>query len=320
MNDYRFYLPKMRKFENPSSKWAKQMLEKGQDSMQYVIDRIKAEGPLSAKDFKTDKIKGRTWWDWKPAKIALELLFWKGDLMVSERKKFQKYYDLKERVLPDDLNTSFPTNEELGEFLLLKALNAMGIASEKEIRKFLQPGTIRDADIQMVSYDILKGKLNDLLENKRIIPITLEGIDTEYYILKDNLESNLSKTIDIPEIHLLSPFDGLVIQRERMKTIFDFDYTIECYVPEPKRKYGYFVLPILWGDKLIGRLDPKADRKNKTLTINNLFFESDFHNVESILPQLVNKLIDFAAFNGCEKVEFGFKGKLSKELKAQIKN
>ncbi len=304
IKDYRYYLPKMRKFENPSSNWGNMMLQKGQDAMQMVIDRIKAEGPLSAKDFKTDKIKGGAWWDWKPAKIALELLFWKGNLMINERKNFQKYYDLKERVLPDDIDTTYPSDDELSEFLIFKALTALGVSSEKEIRKFLQPGTIRDADIQMIGSEKVKTKLKQLQEDKKIIPLKIENNKTIYYMLKekqDILDLSLSNS---QKIHLLSPFDGLIIQRERVKTFFDFDYSIECYVPEPKRKYGYFVLPILWKDKLIGRIDPKADRKNKTLIINNLYFEPSFKEIDDFLPLLKNKLTEFATFNGCEKLDF----------------
>lgn len=319
MKDYRFYLPKMKKFQSPSSNWAIYMLGKGQNAMQPVMDRIKAEGPLSAKDFKTDKVKGGTWWDWKPAKIALELLFWKGDLMVTERKNFQKYYDLKERVLPDNIDTTYPTDDELSKFLILRAFKAMGIASEKEIRKFLQPGTIRDADIQMVGTEIIRSKLQHLQEEKKVVPLQIENNKTTYYTLQDNLNSENNSKESNAQVHLLSPFDGLVIQRERAKDIFDFDYTIECYVPEKKRKYGYFVLPLLWGENLIGRLDPKADRKNKTLIINNLFFEPYFNDFDSFLPFLSKKLIEFARFNGCEKIELGFKGKIKNELKSLIK-
>ena len=319
MKDFRFYLPKMKKFENPSSNWANYMLQKGQNAMQPVMDRIKAEGPLSAKDFKTDTIRGGTWWDWKPAKIALELLFWKGDLMICERKNFQKYYDLAERVLPDDIDTTYPTDDELGEFIILKALNALGTASEKEIRKFLQPGTIRDADIQMASAETIKSKLGDLLEDNKIAPLYIENNKTTYYALKNMLDSTNKPTEKNPVVHLLSPFDGLIIQRDRIADIFDFDYTIECYVPAAKRKYGYFVLPVLWDGNLVGRLDPKADRKNKTFNINNLFLEPSFNDTDRFLPQFSEKLIEFARFHGCEKIELGFRGKMRSELKSQIK-
>ena len=91
------------------------------------------------------------------------------------------------------------------------------------------------------------------------------------------------------QIHLLSPFDNLIIQRERTKRLFGFDYTIECYVPAPKRKYGYFVLPVLWGNRFIGRLDPKADRQNNTFIVNNLVFENNFDRFDELLPILAQK-------------------------------
>ena len=103
-------------------------------------------------------------------------------------------------------------------------------------------------------------------------------------------------------IHLLSPFDNLIIQRERTKRLFDFDYSIECYVPAPKRKFGYFVVPILWGDKFVGRLDPKADRLTNTLIINNIVFEDIQIDYDELIPNLSSALWKFALFNGCNKI------------------
>jgi len=103
-------------------------------------------------------------------------------------------------------------------------------------------------------------------------------------------------------VHVLSPFDGLIIQRPRTKWLFDFDYTIECYLPEAKRKYGYFVLPILFGDRLVGRLDPKADRKAERLIVRKLWLEPWFEATDGFLARLGDALARFAAFNGCTSI------------------
>jgi uncharacterized protein YcaQ len=136
-----------------------------------------------------------------------------------------------------------------------------------------------------------------------IVPLEIAGIDSyQAYALASALEA-LPVRIGRKQLHILSPFDNLVIQRERLQRLFGFDYQIECYVPQPKRQYGYFCLPILWGDRFIGRLDAKADRKAKVLRLLNLVFEPGFSDFDEMLPALVEKVRAFAAFNGCEQVE-----------------
>ena len=105
-------------------------------------------------------------------------------------------------------------------------------------------------------------------------------------------------------MHILSPFDNLIIRRPLMETFFDYDYRMECYVPKAKRQYGYFALPILWGDRFIGRVDTKADRKARTLIVRSLAFEPWFNAFEAFLPIFAETLARFARFNGCEQVVF----------------
>jgi uncharacterized protein YcaQ len=123
-----------------------------------------------------------------------------------------------------------------------------------------------------------------------------------------------------PRVHLLSPFDNFIIQRDRIKQLFGFDYALECYVTPKKRNFGYFAVPILWGEQFIGKLDPKADRKNRTLLIQNLEFEKEFTDFDRFLPQFAKKLNDFAKFNQCEKVSLNkvSPGKLKKEIKKNL--
>ena len=133
ISDYRYYLPLKRDYRNPRSKWTRQMLEKHGHLMDSVLERIRVEGPLGSRDFEPPPgIKRGTWWDWKPRKTALELLFWRGDLMVRERRNFQRLYDLTERVLPPETDTRIPDEDELGRFLVRRALSAHGVARERE--------------------------------------------------------------------------------------------------------------------------------------------------------------------------------------------
>jgi hypothetical protein len=304
MEDYRFYLPRMNNFKNPSSPWAKLQIEKAGHLLKPVLKRIKEEGPLSSKDFeRLDGKKGGTWWDWKPAKVALELLFWRGDLMIKERQKFNKIYDLTERIIPGHINKTKPAKSEIAEFLIMRGIKAHGIISEKELLKFLQPGSSRDSDLQTAGKVIIQKSINRLLESGTIAEVQIaDNHQTKYYAFEEMINS-VSKLKSIAkQVFLLSPFDNLIIQRDRIKNLFNFDYTIECYVPEPKRKFGYFVLPILWGNDFVGRLDPKADRKSKTLFIKNLFFEEGFNSFDELLPLLAAKISAMASFNNCDKI------------------
>ncbi|KAA3609292.1 MAG: winged helix-turn-helix domain-containing protein [Calditrichaeota bacterium] len=304
MRDYRFFLPKMKNFENPSGNWARDRLDKYGKLMPSVLKRIREEGPLSAKDFEAPKgRKGGTWWDWKPAKMALELLFWQGKLMITERRKFQKYYDLRERVLPDKIDTSLPDEKEIGRFLVRRALSALGVANEREILNFMQPGTARDSDMQVAGKSVLHNSLNELIEAQEVTPIEIEGQSAQnYFAATRYLEKSTTENTGPANIHFLSPFDNLIIQRDRTKRLFGFDYTLECYVPAPKRKYGYFVLPVLWGENFVARFDAKADRKLKKLLIRNLFFEPGFERFDSFLPRFAKKMGEFAHFNDCEGI------------------
>ncbi len=304
MEDFRYSLPRMKNFRKPKSKWLKYRFNQSKKYFDYVLDRIKNEGQLSSSDFENDTgKKGGTWWEWKPTKTALEYLFWQGDLMISERKNFQKFYDLRERVLPGNIDTTSPSIKELSRYFIIHALTSLGIASGREISKFMQPGKSTVSDLQIVDKAAMKNTIDELFENGEIISLFIEDDHkTANYALPEIINEIAKKKKQVSNINLLSPFDNLIIQRERTKRLFNFDYSIECYLPPSKRKYGYFVLPILWNNKFVGRLDPKADRQNETLIINNLVFEDNFKNYEEFIFLFSQKLKNFAGFNNCRKI------------------
>jgi len=292
MSDYRYYRPAMRQSFDPHSKWEQERLRNFGHLMQPVLERIRAEGPLSVKDFAAPEngVKNR-WGGRKPEKVALEMLLWRGELMVTRRDKFHRIYDLTERVLPAEIDTTLPTGEELTRFHVRRALQAFGIATEKEICGHLQ----------LAGKDKIKTVINEQVNAGELLEVMIEGQSQVNWTKPDYLE-NLDQPLNDPKIHFLSPFDNLIIQRQRIKRLFDFDYTLECYVPAAKRKWGYFVLPIIWGDRLIGRLDPKADRKKKELIVKSLQFEPGFEEFDAILPILAEGLNGLARFNGCDKI------------------
>jgi len=304
MRDFRFYLPRMRNFLNPGGKWMLAQMDLAGSLLKPVLKRIRQEGPLSAKDFKADTKKNGTWWDWKPAKVALELLFWQGKLMVSERRNFQKVYDLTERVIPEHIDLTFPDADETGRFLVRRALKAMGIANEKEIQKYLQPEVDRDSDLRVVDKNTISRIIRELTEAKEIVAIHIEDENNSTnFGLWQTLSGN-NEVYRVNSVHILSPFDNLIIQRERLKRFFHFEYKLECYLPEARRKYGYFVLPILYGTQFVGRMDSKADRKSKTFLVKNLMFEDGFVPQEEFLYHFSEALQKLSRFNGCNHIAF----------------
>ena len=294
MADYRYYLPLMQWHKDPKTNLIKYLSEKSGHLMKPVLKRIEKEGPLSSKDFKHTAKKAGQWWDWKPAKTALELLFWQGALMITERRNFHRVYDLTERVLPKKINTEMPDTDELGRFFVCRALLAYGLAREKEICQH----------IKAVSKQTISKSLAELVDSGQVKSLRIkQDIDKDYYALTEVLTKSAKSRKKQPGVFILSPFDNLIIQRERIKNLFGFDYTLECYVPVAKRKFGYFVLPILWGDSFMGRLDSKADRKKKNFIIRKLAFEPGLKALDEFLPAFVDKLFELARFNQCEKIK-----------------
>ena len=287
MSKFRFCLPYMNAIASGQQHWR----VPDKKAMRAVLKRIQSEGPLRARDFEAPKNKQpERWGGMKPAKIALEQLFIEGKLMISHRDGFQKVFDLPERVLPADVDTSTPTPEEYCRFLVNQTINAHGIATAAEMG-YLRKGIKND----------LKNQIEQMLSDGEIIQVTVQGNPNPYFSRTDIVELAASARV-AKKVHLLSPFDNLVIQRKRMVHLFDFDYQIECYVTAAKRVHGYFCLPILFGDQLVGRLDPKADRKNHRLNVLNLVIEKEIKQMDTFVNQLARKLKEFAVFNDCDTI------------------
>jgi uncharacterized protein YcaQ len=288
IDDYRFYAPRM----GPDRSWHRKWYAENVDVVAGVLERVREEGPLGSADFKApDEFRRGTWWSWKPAKRALETLFDMGELMVSERRNFQRIYDLTERVLPPDVDTTEPTPDELARFEARRTLGNLGFAAQGNVR-WGRWGK------KAVPEDIVQG----LVQEGEVTPFEIEGIDDQsFYALTSALEAVAEPPAEPRAVHILSPFDNLIINRGWLERYFDFAYKLEAYTPSAERKYGYFSLPILWGDRLVGRMDAKADRKPKAFIIRNLVFEPHFDEADALLGPLADKLWAFAAFNGCER-------------------
>ncbi|MBN8584562.1 MAG: YcaQ family DNA glycosylase [Ignavibacteria bacterium] len=286
MKHFRFSLPRKKMYAAKYKGWE----SKNKKLLKFILDRISNEGPQQSRDFEESKKRG-LWWDWKPAKEGLEFLFHTGRLMARARKSFQKVYDLPERVLPADLDLSFPSDEEHSEHLIMRSITANGISAEKELTY------LRHHDRSST-----KKVLKRLLDEKKIVSLNISGNEKETYYSTKKILGLLNKPLHKDDVHILSPFDNIVIQRKRLQDIFGFDYLIECYVPAAKRKFGYFCLPVLYGNTFAGRIDAKADRNSGKFIIINEFWEKNFKPDEIFKQNYINKLNNLANFAGCIEI------------------
>jgi uncharacterized protein YcaQ len=304
MSDYRYVLYRMKQFRDPAHPWLQYHSSQGGLPLESVLKRVCEEGALTSKDFnKPGDRKRGSWWDWAPAKSALELLFWRGELMISERRNFQKVYDLTERVLPPGTDTRMPDERETAQHLVQQALAAMGIATAKEIGVFKQPTSVRDSKFRAVPWEAMIRTIDEMVEEKILAEAFLKNDKADrYFMLSGTMNRVAGMPKEKPPVYLLSPFDNLIIQRDRTQRLFDFTYTLECYVPAPKRVYGYFVLPVLYRDAIVGRIDPQADRKKRKLILHNVILEKDFKPSEAFYVKFAKAIAGFAECNQCDTV------------------
>lgn len=272
-----------------SNKW----LAENQAVATQVLSRIEREGPLRSADFeRSDGRKGNGWWDWKEEKMALEALFNAGVLMVRERRNFQRLYDLAERVR-GDAGAPPPTIEEARRALVLRAARALGVARGDWIAEYLFLGQPKTPIVRAVREMVRAGELEE---------VRVQGWQDPGYAVP-GWEGHAGAAREaLPTTMLLSPFDPVVWNRDRLAELFGFDYRIECYTPEPKRKYGYFCLPILHNGEMVGRLDPKAHRKSGVMEIKSLHLEPGVKPTADLVEGLRDTLRRFAAWHGTPEV------------------
>ena len=286
MHNFRYSLPVKQGFLSSR----KPLTAAETNLMNRVLDRIGREGPLMVKDFENDRQEPSAgWWDWRPSKVALERLYLDGSLMATRTKEFLKVYDLPKNLIPHDIDTTMPTPEEYARHVIRRELTALGIAYAKELA--WRTRRVKD--------NLVKKELAKLVEDGEVCSVAIEGLKTApLFMLPDYKNKKIQLSDDA---FILSPFDVLNVFRHRLRDFFDFDYQIECFVPEPKRKYGYFSLPVLVGDTFVARMDSKADRKQRVLIIHNLHFEP-VKLSEAAIDKLVQAIKAFAEFNRCMDV------------------
>ena len=222
--------------------------------VEAVHEKIRDLGPSSAGQLGSQKKKG-SWWSWSDTKIALEWLFWVGAVAVSHRENFTRFYDLSERVLPEEiLGSALPANQAQRE-LILKASRHLGIATAEDLVDYHRLPKVEG-----------KKRVGELAEDKLLREVVVEGWDRPGYLHpKTSFEKTTSRSV------LLSPFDPLVWFRPRARRLFDFDYRLEIYIPAEKRIHGYYVLPFLDRNKLRARVDVKANSEKNILEVRGAY-------------------------------------------------
>ena len=292
--------------QSQSNHWADRHAARTRDShakeMKNLLARIRDSGPVRASDFERADRGVSGWWEWKPEKKWLEAWFASGELMVTRRERFQRVYDLAERVLAkldppyDEVAYAFLPSD-LRKRFILDSVRALGITQARWV-----------ADYFRLKPSVDDRELAAMVTSGELLSVQVAGWDSPAYVHRDHVELwDKARVGRLRATHtaLLSPFDPIVWDRVRLRGMFDFDYTIECYVPEAKRQFGYYVLPLLHRGRLVGRIDAKAHRSDGVFEIKALFLEQDIEPSERMLDEIAQAIAATAAWHGTPKVRLG---------------
>jgi len=259
-----------------------------------MLAHLRENGAVKSSDFAREGPRGK-WWDWKVEKVALEYLYYKGDVMVACRQGFQRVYDLRERVLPGWDDARIPPYPDALRQLVLMSVKALGIARENWVAPYFY-----------LPKRLVPAILAELQAAGELFPVRVSGLEGKpVYMHPQNLElleQACAGTLQANITTILSPFDPLVSDRLRTQQLFGFDYQLECYLPASKRKYGYFTLPLLHNGSLVGRMDAKAHRKEKRLEVVKLFLEEGVRPEDALLVGLAKTLRAYASWQGLSEV------------------
>lgn len=294
LSEYRYQIPHMRKVLHDHAASTRTFLAQpgGAETVEAVRKHIQANGGARGADFEYDGPRRGSWWDWKPAKEALEYLFDTGELMIAERVNFQRVYDLSERVLPEWVDRSEPSAEQRDRHWVEQGVKALGactaaqagaysyrtLTSAREaVKQLAQEGIIRTIQARL-----LDGQEHELLVHRENLPI---------------LEQAAQGGITAKRTTFLSPFDSLFWAPRRDVQLWGFRQSLEAYLPAHKRQWGYFCLPILYKDRLVGRFDPKLERKQGLLRLKALYLEPGVEPEEELIAMAATAMRNFLGFH-----------------------
>lgn len=271
--------------------WSMRQAQRTQATHRASMDRLLAHvrdvGPVKAADFERTTGKASSWWGWKDEKRWLEACFALGELMVARRDNFHRVYDLSERVLARATPAcgELPGREDARRDIVLRSVRALGLTQARWISDYFRtPRKHRDADLE------------GLVAAGELTRVAVRGWDAPGYVHRElvPLARRAARgALKATHTTLLSPFDPVVWDRARARALFGFDYTLECYTPEPRRRYGYYVLPILRRGRLIGRLDAKAHRGEQMFEVRSIHLEAHARPSDALVADVA------AAISAC---------------------
>ncbi len=269
--------------------------------VERVLADVRDRGPIAASEVVEEERPARTgpWWDWSDVKRAFEWLFWSGQITSARRRGFERLYDLPERVLPREVvETPTPSLEDAQRELVRIASRALGVAAERDLRDYFRL-PVAEA----------RSRVAELVEAGELWPVEVEGWSVPGYA---HPEARLPRSVHARA--LVGPFDSLIWERPRVERVFGFRYRIEIYVPKPKRVHGYYVLPFLLGDRLVARVDLKADRAAGVLRVQASHAEP--HAPPETASELAAELESMAGWLGLGGVAVQPRGDLAAPLAA----
>jgi uncharacterized protein YcaQ len=297
VEDYSRYAPAiLARRDRPFHPWLERRLG---DDPQSVLDAVYAEvrerGPLASRDFEDPEKRRGGWWNWKPAKTALEVLFERGYLMTDRRVHFQRYYDLAERVMPASAEAPAGTVDDYWCWATLRSVSCLGAATYQHVSHYFKRKRAP-----------ARRTVEELAATGAVVPVDVDRWKYPAYVLPSDLRllGEIEAGLHQSELTtFLSPFDNLIWDRDRVQDLFGFGYRIEMYTPAAKRKYGYYVMPILHRGRLVGRLDPKVDRKEAKLLVRAIYLEEGQALSDHLVSGIRCALHEFMAFHGCDGLE-----------------
>ncbi len=288
---------------------------KRKNYIEAVYREIAERGPLAAGEISIAGKSTGPWWGWSDGKQAIEFLFRQGRVAIAGRRNFERLYDLPERVLPASVvGAPVVAEREAKKELLVRAARAMGVGTAKDIAQYFHVDSWWDR--QSAGGRRPSGKteslFDELVEAGRLELARVEGWKRPAYVVA---AARIPRSVDARAI--VSPFDPLMWERKWTKSVFDFDYQIEIYVPAPKRVYGYYVLPFLMGDRFAARVDLKADRKASTLLVQASHVEAE-RDASAVASALADALRSMAAWLSLDRFTVARKGNLAQALRRSL--